>query len=74
MVDILFVVLQQRKHVDAGELRPAVEERELDGEGCAGYLAAELLDQLDGRCGGAAGGEQIVAEQDSLAGLDRVLV
>src|SRR5580698_1759410 len=70
----LFVILQQRKHMDAGELGAAVEEREFDGEGCPRYFAPELLDELDGGCGGAAGCEQIVAKQDSLARLDRVFV
>src|SRR5271154_4875862 len=60
--------------MNAGELGAAIEEGEFDGEGGAGYFAAELLDQLDGGCRGAAGGKQIVAEQHGLAGLDGVLV
>src|SRR5271155_1146298 len=60
--------------MDAGELGATVEEGEFDGEGGAGYFAAELLDQLDGGCRSAARGEQIVAKQHGLAGLDGVFV
>jgi len=60
--------------VHTGEFGAAIEESELHGESCAGYSAAQLLDEF--HCGGcgAAGGEQIVADQYGLAGLDRILV
>ena len=37
----------------------------------AGHFAAVLLDELRGGGGGAAGGEQIVDNQDAVAGGDR---
>src|SRR5271169_2727243 len=60
--------------MNAGELGAAVEEGEFDGESCAGYFTAELLDQLDGGCRSAARGEQIIAKQHGLARLDGVFV
>jgi hypothetical protein len=53
---LLFVVLNQRKDVEALQFAAAFEEREFDGEGGAFDGAAELLDELGGGSGGAAGG------------------
>src|SRR5882724_2869205 len=72
--DNLFVVLNQRKNVDAGEFFAAVEEGELDGQGCAFDDAAELLDEFYSGGGGASSGEQIVADNDALAGLHGVFM
>jgi hypothetical protein len=66
--------VKQAEDVVLLEAVAAFEEVELDGEGEAGDLAAELLDELDGGFHGAAGGEQVVDEDDALAGLDGVEV
>src|SRR6266478_4788247 len=68
------VVLNQGEDVDAGEFLAAVEEGELDGEGCAFDDAAELLDEFYSGGGGASGGEQIVADDDALAGFHGVFM
>ena len=52
----------------------ALEEFELDQERQADDLALEPLDQLDRALDGAAGREQVVDDQDLLAGLDGVAV
>src|ERR1700682_408898 len=70
----LLVVLDQREDVEASQFFSAVEESELDGEGGAFDRAAELLDEFGGRGGGATGGEQVVANDHALAGLDGVFV
>ena len=65
----LLVVVQQAEDVVLLEAVAAFEEVEFDGECEAGDFAAQLLDQLDGRFHGAAGGEQIVDQHHALAGL-----
>lgn len=70
----LVVVVQKAVHIIAFELVATLQEVELDREGDARNDAAELLDKLHGCLHRAAGGEQIVDEQDTLAGLDRVEV
>src|SRR5690606_13019269 len=45
---------------------------ELDQEEAGGDPAAEAIDELAGRLGGAAGRQEIVDDQDPLAGDDRV--
>jgi len=70
----LLVVVEQAEDVVLGEAVAAFEEVEFDGEGEAGDFSAELLDQLDGGFHGAAGGEQVVYEDDALAGCDGVEV
>jgi hypothetical protein len=72
--NLLLVVVEQAEDVLFGEAFAAAEEVEFDSEGQAGDYAAELLDQLEGCFHGAAGGEQVVDEQDALAGLDGVEV
>jgi hypothetical protein len=72
--NFLLVVVEQAEDVVLGEFGAAFEEVELDGEGEAGDLSAELLDELDGGLHGAAGGEQVVDQDDALAGLDGVEV
>src|SRR5229473_3669949 len=71
---LLFIVLNQREGIDAVQFFPAVEEGKLDGEGGAFDGAAELLDELGGGSGGAAGGEQVVTNDYALAGFDGVFV
>ncbi len=73
-VAALFVVLDQGEDVEAGEFFAAVEEGEFDGEGEAFDFAAEFLDELGCGRGGAAGGEQVVADDDAVAGGDGVFV
>ena len=68
------VVLNQGEDIEAGEFFAAVEEGEFDGEGAAFDGAAELLDEFGGGGSGAAGGEQVVANDDALAGFDGVFV
>ena len=61
-------------HAPAAEPVAALEEVELDQEREADDLALEPLDQLDRALDRAAGREQVVDDQDPLAGLDRVAV
>src|SRR6202171_3023909 len=68
------VVLDQREDVEASQFFSAVEETELYGEGGAFDRAAELLDEFGGRGGGATGGEQVVANDHEVAGLEGGLV
>ena len=70
--DALLVVVEEAENVVIGEAGAALEEVELDGEGEADDFSAQLLDELDGGFHGAAGGEQVVDEDDALAGLDGV--
>src|SRR5260370_32075811 len=70
----LFVVLDQGEDVEAAQLLAAVEESELDGEGGAFDCTPELLDEFGGGGGGATGGEQVIANDHALAGLDGVFV
>src|SRR5205823_14690503 len=52
----------------------ALQVHQLDQEAEAGDLAAQHLDQLAHRPGGAAGGDEVVHHQHPLAGQDGVLV
>src|SRR5205807_7661245 len=70
----LFVVLNQREDVDAVQFFAAVEESELDGKGGAFDSPAELLDEFGCGAGRTTGGEQVVANDYALAGLDGVFV
>src|SRR3712207_4653030 len=62
------LVLEQRAHVVAVEALAAGEELKLDDEGEAGHFAAEPFDQLADGFGRAAGGEQVVGDEDAVAG------
>ena len=64
----LFVVVEEAEDVVLAELGAAFEEVEFDGEADAGDFAAELADELDGGLHGAAGGEEVVDDDDALAG------
>src|ERR1700681_4369917 len=70
----LFVVLDQGKDVEAGEFGAAFQECQLYSEGQAFYFAAQLLNESGGGCGGAAGGQQIIADYDAITGLDGVFM
>ena len=51
-----------------------LEEIKFYGEGDACNFSAKLLYELDGGVHGAAGGQEVVYEEDPLAGLDGVFV
>src|ERR1700683_2574110 len=53
---------------EVGELGAAVEEGELKEDGDACYPGAGALHQVGGGAGGAAGGQDVVDDQDALAG------
>src|SRR5207244_851710 len=55
-----------------GESFAAVQEVELDDEGTAADLAAELLDETRDRLDGAAGREHVVVDQHPRPGRDRL--
>ena len=63
--ELLGLVLHEREDLVRDEPVAALQERELDHEGQADHLGAELLDQLDLGLGGAAGGQQVVVDQDA---------
>src|SRR5262245_27525353 len=64
------VVHDQRVHRVGLEFLTTAQEGQLDHEGDADHLAAELPDQAQRGGHGAAGGEQVVDRQHALAGLD----
>src|SRR5437868_2829602 len=68
------LVMEQRQDVASGELAAAVEEVELDHEAEPGDLGPEALDQADGGCSRATGGEDVVDHQHPLVESDRVAV
>src|ERR1700722_18801002 len=68
----LLVVVEQAEDVVLLEFLAAFEEVELDSEAEAGDLSAQLADELDGGLHGASGGEEVVDDDDALAGLDGV--
>ncbi len=49
---------------------PAAEEAELHQHGEARDLGARPADQLEGRLGGAAGGQDVVDDQDTVLGAE----
>src|SRR6266540_4264339 len=67
-------VRDERDNVEARELLTAFESGELDEERDRDDLALELLHELDRPRDSAAGGEQIIDDQDFRARFDRVLV
>jgi hypothetical protein len=73
-IALLLVVVEEAEDVVFLEAISAFEEVEFYGEGEAGDFTAELLDELYGGLHGAAGGEEVVDEDDALAGLDGVHV
>src|SRR5262249_26817030 len=72
--ELLFVVLNQRKNIRVGQFTAAVQKSEFDGEGGAFDLSAEFFNQFCRGEGRAAGGKKIVANQNTLAGLDGVFM
>ncbi len=61
----------QAAHWDAQPCAPS-KEAEFDEEGGANHLAAEPLDEIDRSDGGAAGGQQVVDDENTHAGANRV--
>src|SRR5215468_4584966 len=59
---------------ERGEPLCPAQLRQIDDEGGADDLAAGTLDELDRGLGGAAGGDQVVDDQDPLARIDGVLM
>src|SRR5579863_5649884 len=66
--------MQEGLYVVPVELGAAVEEVEFEDEAEAGDAAAEVLDQFGDGGGRASGGEDVVDDQDLLAGNDGVPV
>lgn len=66
--------MDERKDVEAVEFGAAFQECEFDGEGSAFDPASEFFDQLGCGSGSSPGGEEIIANNDALAGLDGVFV
>src|SRR5215467_11590530 len=54
-------------NVASGQQLPAAQVGQLDQELRAYHLPAQLLDQLDDRLGGAAGGDHVVDHEHTLA-------
>src|ERR1700740_1519502 len=72
--DALFVVLNEREDIEAVQFAAAIQKGEFYGEGSTVYFAAELLNELGGWGSGAAGGEQVVANDDAISRLDGIFV
>ena len=68
------MVDEDRLDLVVAEHFSAAEEGEFDQKGHSGDLRAELVEQLERRARGAAGGEEVVHQQDGLARSDGVLV
>src|SRR4051794_38772001 len=65
-------VLDDRRHAAAVESVAALEEVELDEKRQPDDIALEPLDQLDRALDRSAGRQEIIDDQDLLAGLDRI--
>src|SRR5687768_7246190 len=68
------LVAQHRVDGDGFDLCLSAEHDEFDEDGDADDLAAELFDDVAAGFHGSAGGEDVVADEDALAGTDGVLV
>jgi hypothetical protein len=66
--------VEKAEDVVVGEAVAAAEEVEFDGDAEGGDFAAQALDEFDGGLHGAASGEEVVDDDDALAGTDGVLV
>ena len=65
-------VVQEARDGLVGELFAALEAIQLDEEGDFDDCGAELFNQVAGGAGGAASGEQVVDDDDALAGFDGI--
>src|ERR1039458_664118 len=68
----LLIVMEQAEDVVVLEPLAALQEVELHGKGQPGDFPTQLLHQLDGGLHGAAGGQQVIDEHDTLAALNGV--
>src|SRR4029077_7727098 len=68
------VVLDEGEDIEAGQFRTSFQEGKFNGKGGAIYGASKRLHQLHGGCRRASGSQQIIADQDALAGLDGIFV
>jgi len=64
--------VQEAEDFEAGELGAALEEVEFDSEADTDNFSAEFFYELHRRLHRAAGGEEVVDDEDALAGLDGV--
>src|SRR5262249_59680737 len=62
------------RHVELAQLGRAAEVGQVDDEASGEHLRAQLAQQLDRALGRAAGGDQVVDQNDAVALLGRVLV
>src|SRR3974377_2256123 len=62
----------QRGDRQVGELGPAVQEGQLKQYGDARHPGARALHQVSGGAGGTAGGQDVVDDQDAIAGVEGV--
>src|SRR6266542_3348023 len=67
-------VLDQGLNLVSVQLIATLERQQLHEKRDADDLAAELTDEIDGGCSRAAGGQQIIHDEDALTGHDRVPV
>src|SRR5919106_1803874 len=74
MIRMLLIVDDERVHGVRLKFLTSAQEGQLDHEGHADHAAAQLLHQSQGGGHGAAGGEQIVHREDTLARPDGILV
>ena len=68
------LVMQHRACFQIGEELAAFEEIEFNEEGEGSEVATELIDQVDRGFGGAAGGEEVIDQDDVFSGMDGVLM
>lgn len=71
---VFYLVRDDRGDRVWGEFFPAFERAELDEHGDVCDGCAELGEEFGGCRGSAAGGEEVVDEENRLVGLDGVLV
>ena len=63
------IVLDQGINTELLEFISAFEEGQLDDKGALDHRAAKLRHQFGGRRSGAAGGDQIIGDNDASVGL-----
>jgi hypothetical protein len=65
---------RSHRHVHRPQFRGTAEIRQIDDEAGRHHIGADLPHQFYGALRGAAGGDQIVDQDDALAGMDGVVV
>jgi hypothetical protein len=66
------LILNQRTHIVPRQLLTPGKEFEFDDKYKANNDTTELLDEIDNCAGGAAGGEEVVGDNDAMAVADSV--